>query len=488
MSGTSPERQCADAGSEEILAEVILYGYDSENMIQPEIIPLDLDIEGNVPLARNKSPTNSTNSRNIIDSSESYGETSGGSSDPTNTVMAKFEEISSNFSPRILEQILSNSEGGREVISKAKLGELSQHKSKVLVDVIAQWHLQNRSSLTSQDLRTYALSVTTLFPFEDAKKYYVPKAGGRKNNSGKIANRIGNIKQRKRRLDLQEEKHAESCKIGPPSEEKLDRLVIEANQWLELNCQPWSTVLDNWKTSFQFRKKHLRAEKCIDKIFTTYPQLKYENGYQLIDIDFQLLFPKAPNGIKRLDELRPIVIEVLSKKAVDPFTTTLQTLLVNNSTADTKLCALLLALNAILPPIAVGRRYKPTIRDAQQDTILFVPTSAQIDLQLESLYETYKDKGLPIVPKLVVVGSVTEIEGSFIVGYHKKLYHTQSAARALDIVVKLTAVHNLPYAKLSKLVWHFITDYIYQIKQLETYSAIEELKRHLTKTEGKKHD
>lgn len=100
--------------------------------------------------------------------------------------------------------------------------------------------------------------------------------------------------------------------------------------------------------------------------------------------------------------------------------------------------------------------------------------------KVESLYVAYAEQGFPVVPKLVFLGSGPEnFTGSFYVCYKDIQYEFESAARALDVLIKVTAVFGLPFSKLSRLVWQFISDTIYGLVQKESYSAIIKVNRYL---------
>lgn len=143
----------------------------------------------------------------------------------------------------------------------------------------------------------------------------------------------------------------------------------------------------------------------------------------------------------------------------------------------------MLALCTILQPIAVASRLKPTILVGQEDTLIFVDSKEQALAKVQDTYRSYIELNLPIVPKLVAVGeNLNQLHGTFMVCYSDICYEVQSASRALDILIKLTAVLGLPFSKISKLVWHFISGYIYGIHQEESYASINKLRIYLEKS------
>ncbi|XP_055632689.1 uncharacterized protein LOC129773137 [Toxorhynchites rutilus septentrionalis] len=309
------------------------------------------------------------------------------------------------FTAKFLEKLLIHSEEGKEILHYASKTELSEAKQLVLSSIIAKHHLNTRKKALTEDLRTYALAVTSLFKFERLENYFIPRSGDRKNHGGKIANKIGNLKQRKRKCEAKENAYQASTQTTIDSQSTRDVAAEEAAEWLMLNSEPWSVVLERWRVSYEARKGHLLSRKCITKIFTTYPQYKCQHGFQLIDIDFQKAFPNAKNGLKELLQLVPQVTEYISKKAVDPSAVSLLERLTDDTTNnDKQICTLLLALNTVLPPITAAPHFKPTILVGQEDTLIFVDSKELAQSKIHEIYRSYTELDLPIVPKLVAVG------------------------------------------------------------------------------------
>ncbi|XP_062535305.1 uncharacterized protein LOC134204514 [Armigeres subalbatus] len=297
-----------------------------------------------------------------------------------------------------LGTVAETSEEGKEILQYGIKSELSEAKQLELSSIIAKHHLSTRSKLLTEDLRTYALAVTTLFKFERLENYFISRSGDRKNHGGKIANKIGNLKQRKRKRETKENEYQATKQSANDCQPPRNAEAEEAAEWLLLNTDPWSVVLERWKISYEARKDDLLSQKRITRILTTYPQYRCPHGFQLIDIDFQKCFPKAENGLKKLQFLVPLITEYISKKAVDPSAVSLlEGLTTDNASIDKKICILLLALNTVLPPIAVASRFKPTILVGQQDTLIFVDSKDQARSKIQDVYRNYEDLNLPIV-------------------------------------------------------------------------------------------
>ncbi|KAL9702522.1 hypothetical protein quinque_006040 [Culex quinquefasciatus] len=393
------------------------------------------------------------------------------------------------FTPNLLKTLLTKSLEGLDILDKAKLGELSESRQNKLVKIIAEYHCNQKSKLTKSDLELYTLALTTLLPNEKENTYFIPRGGDRKNHGGKIANKIGNLKQAAKKDQGKENAHANSLNgiSGGESEDEED--ICAETKWLLANCVPWTTVLDRWPASFVDRNRYLRSCIQVPKLLKDFPHYQEPCGYQLVDLDFERLFPDKSSGIDRLisicSELRPYI----KKKAVDPSKIRLLQLL-DSEDNDTKVYSLILILNTILPPITAGRKYKPTILGAQDDSILFAANEAEVRETVESLYAAYTAQGFPKVPKLVFLGTGPEnFAGKFFVCCEPLQYEVNSAARAVDILIKLTAVFGFTFSKLSRLVWQFLSCTVYGLERKDTYSAITKVNRFLqTKQDDSMHD
>lgn len=149
------------------------------------------------------------------------------------------------------------------------------------------------------------------------------------------------------------------------------------------------------------------------------------------------------------------------------------------------MCSLLLLLSTVLLPISAGVRFKPTICVAQEDTIIFAKNEEEIISKADDVYAGYTERGLPIVPKLVFLGTgIDDLCGRYFVLYRDLRYEFSSAARATDVLIKFTAVLGIPYSRLSKLVWHFISGVLYGIPQRESYANINKLRSFLLNTKS----
>lgn len=149
---------------------------------------------------------------------------------------------------------------------------------------------------------------------------------------------------------------------------------------------------------------------------------------------------------------------------------------------DSIISAVLILLNNVLKPTKVTRTYKPSILSAQEDIIFFAETDNQVVEKITEFNSTYASLGFSTIPKLVFRGKdITSLVGVYEVHYKGIVYKLDTAARAIDVLVKLSTIFGLEYSKICRLVWNFICSYVYDLAVPEQYESINKLKRFLPK-------
>ncbi|XP_055543346.1 uncharacterized protein LOC129728896 [Wyeomyia smithii] len=148
------------------------------------------------------------------------------------------------------------------------------------------------------------------------------------------------LNKRKEKVKKEKE-HLKQLNVRGPVDPSFDPASIEAADWLILNKEPWSVVLEKWPLSFSVRQLYLGSGSLIPILFSSYPHYKLYHGYQLIDIDYKFLNIGAPNGVQKLESATAAISSFIAKKAADPSAVGLLKYLTNcDINQDTKLCAL----------------------------------------------------------------------------------------------------------------------------------------------------
>ncbi|XP_062700087.1 uncharacterized protein LOC109419735, partial [Aedes albopictus] len=201
---------------------------------------------------------------------------------------------SSFFGPRDLEVLLRKSLSGEALLARAPKGPLTERSQKDLAEIIAEHHLNARLKTTERVLDSYAESITLLFRQEKKDCYYIPRSGEKRNPGGKIYNKIANLKQKRIKRDKYEEDiEAKRQKHNTGStgvDIELDAAAEAAFNWLRLNTQPWQTTVNQWKASFNRRRRDLQKPALLANVDGIYRHYKDPYGFQLIDEDFDRLY------------------------------------------------------------------------------------------------------------------------------------------------------------------------------------------------------
>lgn len=124
------------------------------------------------------------------------------------------------------------------------------------------------------------------------------------------------------------------------------------------------------------------------------------------------------------------------------------------------------------------KKFKPSILAGQEDVIIFADTDDAVATKIKEFESTYTSLGFQPIPKLVFRGKDFQtLSGIFEVHYEGLVYRLESAARAIDALVKITTVFGLQYSRISRLVWNFICSFIYEIPVAEQYDSINAIER-----------
>ncbi|XP_021701070.1 uncharacterized protein LOC110676769 [Aedes aegypti] len=392
------------------------------------------------------------------------------------------------FSPSVLHQLLNSSELGKDIVRRSEIGELSTGRQHELAGIVGEWHLANKARLLQEDLEEYATTIKAVFKSERKETYYLEKGGTKRNPGGIIYNKICNLKTKARKRDKTEAEYAKRIRTGSVETKNIKVTSLSMN-WLMLNEGPWGTVLDKWKESFESRSQFVgksTAEQNLRKK-QIWKHFQHEFGYQLFDVDFELKYPTARNGMLVWDGLLIHITDYLKVHVSDEYSIRILHDLteVPELTEDSRLCAILILLNCVLPPVRVTPGYKPTVSSAQEETILFDQTEQGAKQKLLALYARFKDLGLPHVPKLIALGAnYKDLQGSFFVCYGELSYKLSCMKRAVDVFIKLTLTLGLQHSKFSKLVWLFVVRCVYGVYVPEKYSSIEKLVIHLNNVQN----
>ncbi|XP_062550191.1 uncharacterized protein LOC134214933 isoform X2 [Armigeres subalbatus] len=306
--------------------------------------------------------------------------------------------------------------------------------------------------------------------------YYIPAAPPeRRNPGGAIHQAYKRLRTASRERQKREQIHQEKLDQNDGKSED-DASVSEAIKWLDLNDAPWDLVLQKWIKTSKRRFTDIKQLRGND-IFKKYRHYATNYGFQLIDEDFRSMgFQEGIRGWpKIISKLRPIFV----LKVKDQYSlSVLEHMIRADTSEDTQICCFMVLLNCCVQPCKTTKTFKPAILTAQQDILLFAPNIDEARVVIQDLFEAYHDHKIPPYPKIVIIGrDFQSFSNNFHVVYYQVEYHVNSLARAVDIVIKMCNIFQIPFSKITKLVWYSIQEILYDIRSPAQYKDVENIKK-----------
>ncbi|XP_022183235.1 uncharacterized protein LOC111042842 [Myzus persicae] len=207
-----------------------------------------------------------------------------------------------------IESILKKSPKGNIVLSYFnKNNILSEACRKNIVETIVEHLIENKIHASPKCMDNIADSIVQFF--NEVKEAYfinVPK----KKPKGMLYQKYHNTITKLKRQDLWE-KHAKSnlnnsdrssfdksVLNSPLTIETDDSTILSLKRWLQFNVDLIDEVLTKWKQTIEHRQKFLALNSIeITDILEHWPIYKQSYAHQLIDIDFEFIYPGKGNHL-----------------------------------------------------------------------------------------------------------------------------------------------------------------------------------------------
>lgn len=96
-----------------------------------------------------------------------------------------------------------------------------------------------------------------------------------------------------------------------------DAFNVQIQEWLQENYEPWETIKSHWMKTCKFRRVFITNKiKDFNDLLPLWPRYKKKNGFELIEIDFEDLYPNITGNLKRLwPQYKKKILELALKKA-----------------------------------------------------------------------------------------------------------------------------------------------------------------------------
>ncbi|XP_021707114.1 uncharacterized protein LOC110678464 [Aedes aegypti] len=386
--------------------------------------------------------------------------------------------IPTSVSRALLDNILERNEKGKIVAKYYQLhSRLDKQHRKFLSHTIVDYYIANQKYFALPDMSRFAELIAERFPSEIAVTYYNPRSNSanKKHPSGMLYDRFHNRKKTSASTIssapfIEPTIHSEQKQAALKISETEIRHMESNKVWLRNNCAPGEQVLSRWKQSVQLRLRSIQHDKDKNKstVLSEWPRYLDEDGYLLVDVDFDFLFQKANEKGKLFDEWEWFCTHFLkylsSADVRDDYSRQLITSIEDGDcTQDTRDFVVCAAFHGLLKPVRTSARKLPTILQAQIDTCYVCETEAEFTDALNSQRQELESNGTQFSPRIYAVGAIENFE-YFYVATNKLRYRLPSLVRCLDVVVKLKFTLDLQFPESSELFWVFISKYFYDIE------------------------
>ncbi|XP_026828146.1 uncharacterized protein LOC105286608 isoform X2 [Ooceraea biroi] len=360
-----------------------------------------------------------------------------------------------------------------------KNGMLTDLDRSAITEAVANAILQLNHLPTASEYNIAATKLCELFPCETKETYYCPPAGNHRNASGKLPDKIKNIKYQVKKRAASSWATSRSESFFVPSENKIthpakfagscdpnDSAVKTAIARLKYdNIESWPELLRSWSVTHPLRFQYLRetrpisqrttcsvqqsekSDVLVNDYFKNWSVLTLPNGYLLIQQDFKELYPGREDGlISKWDSTKEVLINFLNIEIAksDEYG---RKLLTDLSTTDTDKSDVILF--HLLPSLCCKRTRGasvsvPSVAEARKTFILHVLIPGDLNREIKTHSEWLANRGLNLQPTLIFVGpTLLNITASY-VQIDTVRYKLRTPLKALDTCFK--AFHALDAA------------------------------------------
>ncbi|XP_063920749.1 uncharacterized protein LOC135135583 [Zophobas morio] len=223
--------------------------------------------------------------------------------------------------------------------------------------------------------------------------------------------------------------------------------------WLRYNTEPWPEVLAKWKatTCVRIPRYNQNTTTTIQEYFQEYKILEKSLGYQLLEIDFNYLYPKKSEiFFAEIHKKKHIILRLAQYRGV--LTQHFPDQNINILNEDATAVLSLLTLPYLMPVVIVTtnkKKWKPSKVEVANSFITYVKTSEEMQLMLERRHRKYAETKQLCQPLITIVGpDFNNLKGY--ISIDNCTYPFESALKK--------------YPPECSHVWQLIQIYIYDLK------------------------
>ncbi|XP_075159118.1 uncharacterized protein LOC142232263 isoform X2 [Haematobia irritans] len=336
----------------------------------------------------------------------------------------------------------------------------NKHRVKIAKSIIAYIQFPNpETTLTREDFMELAKSIAEVFPLEIPETYYVPSIK-KQIQKGKLYDAYNQSRTRlraagiiKRRHKFDTDQHSVE-KSSSSEEEQVDDFDTKELELLNPSKnESWDTVLTTWKKSHRYRQNQLKTRNMQPTLYIVeYSILLNAKWHELIEIDFNMLYPKAKDiynwknycdkVMDRARNVRDNCIKDIFKNIEDAE---------RNGDENAKLAIALLLIPYLLPQSRKQRR-----QEVQECFVTHTQTDP-FETPNEKRSKSESDPNIYFIGNSEQVISHAYVD---IVGLRIKF---DNPLRAVEVCFKCFHTMNMRYPKSCFNVWVLIQQLIFNL-------------------------
>ncbi|KAL5278664.1 hypothetical protein ACFFRR_003349 [Megaselia abdita] len=234
--------------------------------------------------------------------------------------------------------------------------------------------------------------------------------------------------------------------------------------WLQENHSPWDTVKIKWEKTCSYRRLDLHDENSnFDFILKEWPRYKKQYGYELLEIDFDNMYPEAAPKFKRFwPEYCNKIIDVAiaaaecsrDKDSVLLFSTRAP---INDEEQNWLSRLALHGIHYLIPT------KNKNCEQVLEKIFLKVERGTRIVEKIQELSEIANDNNEEFSPFILYFEDENLIPYKFFVCINLLIYESNNFVTALNILFKSYYVFHCIYPDKCKVILTFIQHFYYQI-------------------------
>ncbi|XP_071626784.1 uncharacterized protein [Temnothorax longispinosus] len=368
--------------------------------------------------------------------------------------------------------LLQSSTYGKMILGHFHINEcLNNDMRKMLADEIINKELSIdiNARISTERVEFLTKEVIKLFPSEIEalwKGAYGQGKNRRETSAGRgmLIQRYYNIRRKLRKCGILSKESSQRAHVEElvTSDEEFDDNVDDDVQWLKNNSKPWAKVLELWDKTSKNRLESLKKKGTAVHVYMDlFPALKTPNGYLLLELDFNKMYPTS--GMKLYTELSNLTAFIKKKITIEKERSSID----DCSTPDGKKIRTLLALNLLFTVVTVWKKkqeqWRPSRQESREAFLLFVKTTSDIEPTLNLRKEKYIKYGKNLGVQAVIIGADLDcIKYSYVI-INDIWYEVETPFKAIDIAFKAMQALDSIYPIECAREWLFLQRGVYEI-------------------------